>query len=213
MLAYVFWHAPAEGVDTVGYERALLAFHRSLARTPPFGFEGSAAVRIGAWPWASGGVGPAGASMPPPVEDRPASALYEDWYLIEDFAALGVLGAAAVGRGHRTSHDRAAKGLGGGTAGVYRLIEGELASAAPIAACAHATWVAPARGADHSALGAMLGDGTGARDATLWQRQLVLGPAPEFCALASSRPAGAAPARLPDGWSVTEVSREPLAGA
>ena len=37
MLAYVFWHAPAEGAEIAAYERALLAFHHSLARSPPFG--------------------------------------------------------------------------------------------------------------------------------------------------------------------------------
>jgi len=46
MLAYVFWHTPADGVDADAYERALVAFHRSLERSPPFGFAGSAAFRI-----------------------------------------------------------------------------------------------------------------------------------------------------------------------
>jgi hypothetical protein len=205
MLAYVFWHAPAEGVDVGGYERSLVTFHRSLERAPPFGFTGSAAFRIGAAPWrASAGTVDAGAG---------AGSSYEDWYLVEDFAALGILNEAAVGRGHRTSHDRAAKGAGAGTAGIYRLIEGEVSNARAIAECEHATWVTPAPGAKHRELGAMLGDGIEGDRASLWQRQLVLGPAPEFCVLSRVDPAGVAPTRLAAQWSATTRSRAALFGA
>jgi hypothetical protein len=53
------------------------------------------------------------------------------------------------------------------------------------------------------------------RHASLWRRQLVFGPAPEFCLLAGDRaklglPAGVAPARLPEGWTATVSEREPL---
>jgi hypothetical protein len=56
----------------------------------------------------------------------------------------------------------------------------------------------------------MLGDGMDPRHASLWRRQLVFGPAPEFCLLAGEVPAGVAPARLPDGWSATTLEREVL---
>ena len=48
----------------------------------------------------------AGARSPAPT----ARAGYEDWYLLDDFAALGVLNEAAVGRGHRTAHDASPRG-------------------------------------------------------------------------------------------------------
>jgi hypothetical protein len=198
MIAYLFWHAPGVDVTLERYEGALIDFHRSLERTPPFGFCGSAVFRVATTPWAAG------------PEDAPA---YEDWYLVEDFAALGVLNEAAVGRGHRTSHDRAAKGLRSGTAGLYRLIEGEVASAQPIAACPHATWVTPGAGTRSGELGALLGDGLERGGASLWQRQLVLGPAPEFCALSLEDPIGTAPARLAAGWSASSVAHEALFGA
>lgn len=196
MLAYVFWHAPAEGVDAARYAQALAGFHRSLAHSPPFGFEGSAAFRTPEPPWSGADAG----------------LWYEDWYLVDDFAALGVLNEAAVARGHRTSHDRAAEGLGRATAGVYRLIEGEPASALALAGCTHATWVAPASGAGSSNLGAMLGDGADPEGASVWQRQLVLGPAPEFCVLSREDLAGIASTRLAPQWSARTISREAVFG-
>jgi hypothetical protein len=201
MLAYLFWHAPAQDADPARYEHALESFHRSLARRPPFGFEGSVAFRSAALPWSA--------------SDAPEGAgrWYEDWYLVADFAALGVLNEAAVASGHRTSHDRVAKGLGSGTAGLYRLIEGEVATARAIAGCAHATWVAPAAGAASAEIGALLGDGMDPRGGSVWQRQLVLGPAPEFCVLSREDPAGVAPARLAPRWSARTLTREAVLGA
>ena len=202
MLAYVFWHAPAEDVAAERYEQALEGFHRSLAHSAPFGFGGSAAFRIPETPWAGGDALGAPAAQ--------AGPWYEDWYLVEDFAALGVLAEAAVSRGHRASHERAAKGLGRGTAGVYRLLEGAAASSPAIAACRHATWVAPAAGAASAEIGAMLGDGADREGSSVWQRQLVLGPAPEFCVLSHEQPAGAAATRLAPRWSARTLPREAL---
>lgn len=199
MLGYLFWHAPAQAEDTERYEQALEAFHRSLAHRPPFGFEGSAAFRIDEAPW----------------PDAPAGACagYEDWYLVADFAALGVLNEAAVASGHRTSHERVAKRLGRGTGGMYRLIEGELSGARALAECTHATWVAPAAGAAGADIGSLLGDGIDPRRGSVWQRQLVLGPAPEFCVLSQEDPAGVAPTRLAPSWSARTYARTPLFGA
>jgi hypothetical protein len=216
VLAYIFWHRPAEGTRSEDYERAQIAFQRSLARTPPYGFRGSAVFRIATLPWARRGEPRAKPRAKPVAQpagaepDALAGARYEDWYLVEDFAALGVLNEAAVGRGHRTSHDRAARSFGGGTAGIYRLLEGEISGPAQIAACAHATWVAPAAGtrAKHSELAAFLGDGLDQEGASLWQRQLLLGPAPEFCLLSREPPPGAAPTRLAANWSAATLARE-----
>ena len=190
MLGYVFWHAPAEGVDAAHYENALSAFHRSLAHSPPFGFEGSAAFPAAqAGPW------------------------YEDWYLVEDFSALGVLNEAAVARGHRSLHDRAAKGLGSATAGIYRLLEGAPVSGASIGECRHATWVEPSGSTNAVEMGALLGDGMDPSSASVWRRQLVLGPAPEFCVLSREQPAGVASTRLAPRWSARTLPREAVFGA
>jgi hypothetical protein len=131
--------------------------------------------------------------------------------VIEDYAALGVLNGAAVGRGHRTAHDEAARRLGAGAGGLYALVEGDQRAALESAGEARlAVWVARPPGSAHRGLGELLGDGIEPGRASLWRRQLVLGPAPEFCLLAPELPEGVAPARLPDGWKATVLEREPL---
>jgi len=37
VLAYLFWHRPRDTATVKDYEQAQVAFHRSLAHTPPVG--------------------------------------------------------------------------------------------------------------------------------------------------------------------------------
>jgi hypothetical protein len=203
MLAYVFWHRPLDDAEVEAYEHAEIAFHRSLARTPPTGFQGSATFRVTGLEWFDG----------------PG---YEDWYFVEDYTALGVLNVAAVGHGHRTAHDGIAHRFGAGAGGLYGLIEGHSPAGSgrgsksmAFGEESAAVWVARAPGIERRGLGELLGDGMDAEHASLWRRQLVFGPAPEFCLLTGDRaklglPAGVAPSRLPAGWSATVFEREAL---
>jgi hypothetical protein len=186
VLAYVFWHRPGEGIDREVYEQAAERFHRSLAHAPPAGLRGSAIYRVTEVPWLEGGAG------------------YEDWYLLDDFAAVGVLNEAAVAHGHRTAHDEVARRFGAGAGGMYGLLEGhpDLHRAQVV------VWVSRPPGSESGALGELLGDGMDSEHASLWRRQLVLGPAPEYCLLAQEPPAGVAPTRLPQGWRATIMTRE-----
>ena len=142
MLAYLFWHRPAESVDADRYEQRLRSFHERLYADPPAGFRGSAAFR---------------------VDDG-----YEDWYLIDDWTALGVLNDAAIDARHAPDHDAVAGLAAGGAGAVYRHITGDLG----LADGGRADWShkRPDTGPDPA-------------EEALWQRQLVLGPAPEFCLL------------------------------
>lgn len=198
MLAYVFWHRPREGVEASDYERALVTLHRSLAHRPPVGLRGSVACRVGELHWL-------------PIEEGEGSAAgaYEDWYLLDDWAALGVLAEAVVGRGHRTAHNDAARRYGAGAAGLYALQEGHPDA---LRCASIAVWVARDPGSAEPALGLMLGDGADPARTCLWRRQLVLGPAPELCLLGPDMPTGAAATRLPAGWSARTVARELLYG-
>jgi hypothetical protein len=196
MLAYVFWHRPAPSVEAGPYEQAIEHFHRSLAHRPPSGFRGSAAFRAAELPW-----------LERPAEDPPGSqAGYEDWYLVDGWSAIGVLEEAAVSRGHLTAHDAAAALSGVATGAVYRLCEGHTS----LGDTRVGVWVTSARGPESPSIAALLGDGMDRAKAGLWRRCLALGPAPEYCLLASEAPVGVAPIRLPAGWRATASGREVL---
>ncbi len=177
------------------YEQAQLDFHRSLHHRRPVGLLGSALFSAAELPWLGDG-----------------SPGYEDWYLVEDFAALGVLNEAAVGRGHRSSHERAAQHVASGAAGLYGLHEGthDEILGHSLGEAIVAVWVARAPGSAEPALAGMLGDGVDRGHASVWRRRMVLGPAPEFCVLADHVPRGAGDSRLPRGWTATTISREVL---
>jgi hypothetical protein len=193
LLAYLSWHLPAPGVEPAAYESALEGFHRSLAHRPPSGFHGSAAFRAAELPWLKDAGSGRGAT-------------YEDWYLIDDWAALGVLEEAAVAHGHVSLHDRVASLARASTSAVYRLLEGHPG----VGETGVSVWVSRASGHDHPSLGALLGDGMQPDAGSLWRRCLGLGPAPEFCLLAHEAPPGVATTRLPDGWLATTIAREVL---
>jgi len=193
MLAYVFWHRATAGVEQAAYEHALERFHRSLAHRPPSGYRGSAALRLPELPWLE------------PLGGGEAAPGYEDWYLIDDWSAVGVLEEAAVSRGHLTAHDAAAARTGAAAGAIYRLIEG-----CPRLDAERAVWVKHKPGHEPPSLGALLGDGMAPERDGLWRRCMVLGPAPEHCLLAGESPPGAAPGRLPAGWSAQTLGRETI---
>jgi hypothetical protein len=153
MLAYLFWHWPAPAVGRDVYVQGLVAFHRALRAAPPPGFRGSRVLEIEGAPWV------------------PAEAAYEDWYLVDDFAALGALNEAAITAARQAPHDAVARLAGGGTGGVYR----QLSTGGGVPEIVH--WVSKPSGERYAAFQARL------PAAEVWQRQLVLGPAPEFCVL------------------------------
>ena len=199
MLAYVFWHRPAAAVHAEDYERALVRFHHSLAENPPAGFASSVTLRAAELPWlkAAGGETAVG---------------YEDWYLVENWTAVGVLETGAVSRGHAGAHDSAARAMGAGAGAVYRLLEGT----ANLADMHTAVWVARPLGTDAPQIADLLEDGFDPARSALFQRSLVLGPAPELCLLSAEagfeRETGVAASRLPAGWRAVSATREPLLG-
>jgi len=191
MLAYVFWHWPRLGSDTSAYEDAEARFQQSLERQPPAGLLGNASFRVERVPWF--------------VDDWTAPR-YEDWYLVEDWTALGVLERAAVGAGHRSAHERIATHTGGGAGGVYRLVEGR----SPALDAPTATWVSTPVHSATSPIGELLADG--GQEVAVWRRALLLGPAPEWCLLAAEAPRGVAASRLPTEWTALTVARTAVSG-
>ena len=161
MLAYVFWHVQASEVDAADYEARLAAFHAALREERPAGLELTATVALDAIPWLGGAAG------------------YEDWYLVDTFAALGVLNAAAVSGSRQASHDAAAAAAHRGVAGVMGHVSGPLLPEWP----GWAAWLSKPDGVDYETFHAELWEALGT-DASAWQRQMTLGPATEYCVVA-----------------------------
>lgn len=97
---------------------------------------------------------------------------YEDWYPTGGFGDLQGLNRAAVGPALRAAHDRPALAAAGGAGGLHTVHSGR-----PDLHATTVSWVAKPRGTTygdfHAGLPAV---------PCLLRRQLVLGPAPEFCA-------------------------------
>jgi hypothetical protein len=181
VLAYVFWHTPGPDGDIGTYERALGAFHRALAAAAPPGFHRSAAHALDGANWLPGRG-------------------YEDWYAVDDWAALGTLNDAALDARRRGPHDSVAAAARGGAGGVYRLRAGDPS----IGAGGPALWLAKPDGVPYEEVRerlARLVSGHGG----VWERQLALGPAPEYCIAAAG---GAASAPM----AAAVVQRRPVFG-
>lgn len=163
-LAYAFWHWKRAEVPASLYESRQRDFQAALAAEKPPGFLRGTTARLRGAAWAAAG-GPA----------------YEDWYLVEDMAALERLNDAAITASRRQPHDAVAALAAGGTAGLYGLRGGE-----PLPLPAFASWFAKPSGMSYPALSELLRPLL-EQNVALWSRRMTLGPTPEFC-LHSMRP-------------------------
>jgi len=173
LLAYVFWHWKQAAITANDYEHRQRAFQAALAAAPSAGFLGSYSVRFAHAPWAAGG-----------------GEVYEDWYLVQDFGALGLLNEAAVSSSRAAPHAAAAAVAAGGAGGVYGLRR-----RAALRHPQYAHWFSKPDGLPYSELFAQLAPVVNQVQGALWMRQMVLGPAREFCLHT------AAPVSLPTGFS------------
>jgi hypothetical protein len=170
LLAYVFWHWKRTEIASKDYEDSQRGFHSALAAAPSSGFIDSFSVGVSNAPWAAS------------IE------AYEDWYVVQDFGALGLLNEAAVSGSRLHPHDVAAAVAAGGTAGVYGLKRGTV-----LRRPQYGHWFAKPEGMPYRELFDQLAPVVDRVDGALWMRQMVLGPTTEFCLHAAERvslPAG-----------------------
>lgn len=156
LLAYLFWHQPAADQRLESYEQALIAFHRRLRDVAVPGLVASGSACVGELPWLAGGG-------------------YEDWYAVEDYGALGVLNDAAVDAAHADTHDLVALAAGFGTGGLYALERGRIATRAD-----YCVWLTKPGGVAYPEFREQVAAQSRSETVTVWRRQMVLGPAPEF---------------------------------
>lgn len=174
MLAYVFAHRPTAGVDIGEYTERLVVFHRALAHASPAGFATS-------WVWH--------------LQSGPLGEAFEDWYLLQDWAALGTLNHAAINGNSRPPHNAIAPLAGPGIGAIYALAHGQ-----PDTAARYRTRINKPTGMSYQNLLSQLREAAETNGA-LWQRQLVLGPDTEFLLDTTSPP------RIPDlSTEVTALS-------
>ena len=161
MLAYVFWHWPRPTITKEDYLQKLWLFHTSLAANPSEGFSHSVVFEIPAPPWLSA-----------------ESVAYEDWYLVDDSAALDKLNFAAVSGRNEKPHNTVAVEAEGGIAGLYRLKQGDVSA---LAGAKFALWFSKSSNLGYPDLYTNLSDLSAKEGVGLWCRQMTLGPTSEFC--------------------------------
>lgn len=169
MLAYVFWHQRASNIEREEYQEKLIAFHRILWERQPQGFVGSMVLEMARLPWMA--------------EESEA---YEDWYLIEDSAALDPLDNAAISGICQEPHNQVARLASNGTGGLYRLKERAI-DLAQVAGIRSVTWFGKPAGMSYEKLYQLLRQGQSEPQDILWQRQMTMGPALEFCLQSSHK--------------------------
>jgi len=160
MLAYVFWHWPQRGVEQDTYVDHLRAFHETLASNKPPGFQRSAVFRIPDASWLN-----------------TTGDAYEEWYLLDDSAAMDRLNEAAVSGACEEPHNRVAREAADGVGGLYRLRTGQ----ENLAQSRFAVWLSKPAGVSYNDFYAALQPLTSQQGVALWGRQMTLGPTTEFC--------------------------------
>src|SRR5690349_16602672 len=108
MLAYVFWHWRQPSIEAEAYEANLRQFHKTLQLHKPLGFHFSVVYSIVGAPWLS-----------------TSSDAYEEWYVLDDSAAMDRINHAAVNGPCEEPHNLVARNAAGGVGGLYRLRIGQ----------------------------------------------------------------------------------------
>lgn len=160
MLAYVFWHWPRPEIERGQYLDHLIDFHRTLAANKSPGFQQSVVFLFTGANWL-----------------KTDGEVFEEWYLLDDSAAMDPLNEAAVTGACEEPHNRVARAAADGTGGLYRLRAGT----EDLAEAKFATWLSKPAGATYKDFYAGLESLTSQPGVALWGRQMTLGPTTEFC--------------------------------
>jgi hypothetical protein len=166
MLAYVFWHWPQSSIDRGSYLDHLADFHRTLAANKSNGFRKSIVFRISGANWLN-----------------TTGEAYEEWYLLDDSAAMDRLNEAAVSGVCEEPHNRVARHAADGTGGLYRFRAGH----EDLAQARFALWLSKPPGVSYNDFYGALQPLTTRQGAGLWGRQMTLGPTTEFCIHSSTQ--------------------------
>lgn len=160
MLAYVFWHWPQPRIERGAYLDHLAGFHQTLAANKPNGFQRSVVFAVKGANWLN-----------------TSGEAFEEWYLLDDSAAMDRLNEAAVSGACEEPHYKVAQEAADGTGGLYRFRAGK----EELAQSRFAVWLSKPKGVSYNDFYAALQPLTSQPGTGLWGRQMTLGPATEFC--------------------------------
>jgi hypothetical protein len=183
MLAYVFWHWPQSHIDPDSYINHLIDFHNVLAANRPNGFHESIVFRVRGASWLN-----------------TTGEAYEEWYLLDDSAAMDRLNDAAVSGVCEEPHNRVAREAADGIGGLYRLRAGE----GQLREARFALWLSKPAGVSYNDFYTALQPLTAQPGVTLWGRQMTLGPTTEFCIYSATS------IELPPGYSGLQPQITPI---
>lgn len=181
MLAYVFWHWPQSSIERGSYLDHLADFHQTLAAHKPDGFRKSVVFGIRGTNWLN-----------------TTGEAFEEWYLLDDSAAMDRLNEAAVSGACEEPHNRVAREAADGTGGLYRLRSGQ----ENLAKSRFAVWLSKPNGVSYNDFYAALQPLTSQEGVGLWGRQMTLGPTTEFCVHSALE------AELPQGYTGLNLALE-----
>ena len=181
MLAYVFWHWPQARVDRDEYVDHLIDFQRTLAANKPDGFRESAVFRIRGASWL-----------------KTQGEAYEEWYLLDDSAAMDRLNDGAVSGACLEPHNRVARDAADGTGGLYRFRRGD----EELGRSRFSVWLSKPSSVTYKDFYEGLESLTSQPGVGLWGRQMTLGPTTEFCIHSPTS------LKLPEGYSDERVPLE-----
>jgi hypothetical protein len=181
MLAYVFWHWPRTGIHHDTYVEHLREFHETLASNKPLGFQRSVVFRIRDASWLN-----------------TKGNAYEEWYLLDDSAAMDRINEAAVSGLCEEPHNRVAREAADGVGGLYRLRAGQ----EKLADAKFGLWLSKPAGVSYNDFYAALQPLTSRPGVALWGRQMVLGPTTEFCIHSPTE------VQLPQGYTGHSITLE-----
>ncbi len=179
MLAVVFWNARRESCSVDSYADALHRFHQELNGDKPHGFRFSTTYVVDALPWLSS-----------------KTEVYEDWYVMANFAAMDALDEAVIDTERLPAHRELMTQASTAYGGIFYLKSGP----ARMDKFSYAHWLPRPRGVAAEDIATQAKQRNPELKCSVWTRAMALGPS-EYCLL------GSEPIDGPEGIDVTQIKR------
>lgn len=182
MLAIVFWSTPKQNASLRQYEACLAEFHKTLNENRPSGFRYSNCHRTESLPWFES-----------------TRCIFEDWYVLSNFAAIDALDTAVVTTGSQNAHAELMTVTGAASGTILALSNGVVKATQTY----RVTWLRKPGNMEAEDLVRTVNERLPHQKCSLWTRSLGLGPI-ENCLLTSGR------IDLEPQYRAIAVERDPL---